>query len=74
MARPARQNDRSREPLIQRLDRAAGEINSFLMVLAIGLLILYLTCLFTLIVLHMPVTRMSPVSSTAPAYLAASTQ
>ena len=74
MLRPARPNDRSREPLIQRLDRAAGEINPFLMVLATGLLILYLTCLFVLVALNMPVTRMSPVSSTAPAYLAASTQ
>jgi hypothetical protein len=51
-----------------------GEINPFLIVLAIGLLILYLTCLFALIVLNMPVTRMSPVSSTAPAHLAASAQ
>ncbi len=44
------------EPLWRRIDRAAREVNPFLMVLAIGLIILYLTCLGGLLV-KMPVVR-----------------
>jgi hypothetical protein len=40
---------RSREPLFRRLDRAADEINPFLMVIAIGLAILDICCLVALL-------------------------
>ena len=39
-----------------RIDRAAREVNPFLIVLAIGLMILYLTCLVGLLV-KLPVVR-----------------
>jgi hypothetical protein len=40
---------------LRRLDRAAGTMNPFLMVLAIGLAVLNLTCV-TLLALRMPVS------------------
>jgi hypothetical protein len=53
------------EPLWRRLDRAAGEINPFLMVLAIGLGIFNLTCLVVLLI-KLPITYISPCASVAP--------
>lgn len=44
-----RRNRRSREPLMRRLDHAAGQINPFLMVVAIGLAVLDASCLITLL-------------------------
>jgi len=41
--------DHSEEPLWRRVDRATREINASLMVLAIGLALLYLTCAFGLL-------------------------
>jgi hypothetical protein len=46
------------EPLWRRIDRAAREVNPFLLVLAIGLVILYLTCLAGLLI-KLPVMRVS---------------
>jgi hypothetical protein len=44
-----RRRRRSREPLYRRLDRAADEINPFLMVIAIGLAVLDICCLVALL-------------------------
>jgi hypothetical protein len=38
-----------REPLLRRLDRAAGQLNPFLMVIAIGLAVLVGSCLIALL-------------------------
>jgi hypothetical protein len=42
-------DDRSREPLMRRLDRAAGRINPLLMAIAIGLAVLDASCLIALL-------------------------
>jgi hypothetical protein len=49
MQRVFPRRNRSREPLLRRLDRAAGQINPLLMVIAIGLAILNISCLITLL-------------------------
>ena len=41
--------NRYREPLLRRLDRAAGQFNPFLMVIAIGLAVLVGSCLIALL-------------------------
>ena len=60
-SRPPR-DDHSREPLWRRLDRVAGEINPFLMVLVVGLVILNLTCFVGLVVSNLPMMQISPTS------------
>jgi hypothetical protein len=59
--RPAKQ-------VMRRLNRAMGEINPFLLATALGLAILYLTCLGALL-LKLPVTRLNacPANATVPA-------
>jgi hypothetical protein len=64
MRHPSRRDDPAAEPLWRRLDRAAGEINPFLMLLAIGLVILYLTCLFGLLI-KLPITYGDPSASSS---------
>jgi hypothetical protein len=59
MRHSSRPDDPAPEPLWRRLDRAAGELNPFLMLLAIGLVILYLTGAFGLL-LKLPITYGSP--------------
>jgi hypothetical protein len=54
------QDDHSREPLLRRLDRVAGEINPFLMILAIGLALLNLVFFVARIVASLPITRVGP--------------
>ncbi len=44
--------------VLLRIDRAAGQLNPYLAVVAIGLLVLNLTCL-VLLAAHVPVTRHS---------------
>ena len=41
---------------MRRLDRATSQINPYLLAIAIGLAVLYVTCLFALIV-RLPVTH-----------------
>jgi hypothetical protein len=41
--------DRSRDPLMRRLDSAAGRINPLLMMIAIGLAVLDASCLIALL-------------------------
>jgi hypothetical protein len=62
----SRQHHPAPEPLWRRLDRAAGEINTFLMVLATGLGILCMTCLIGLLVTELPITHVSPSASAGP--------
>jgi hypothetical protein len=68
--------DRSRrgqsipEPLWRRIDRAAREVNPFLMVLAIGLIILNLTCLGGLLI-KLPITHIDPTACALPPQVAA---
>lgn len=59
-------NGHSPEPLLRRLDRVAGEINPYLIILAVGLFILNLTCLAALEGSSLPITRMSPGPSISP--------
>jgi hypothetical protein len=59
------------EPLWRRLDRAAAELNPFLMVLAIGLGMLQLTCLIGLLI-HLPITHVDPTACAAPPSVTAS--
>jgi hypothetical protein len=57
------------ESLWHRIDRVAGKINPFLMVLAIGLIILNLTCLGSLLV-KLPITRIDPAACALPPQVA----
>ena len=50
MQLPFRRNHPEPEPFWRRLDRLAGEINPFLLILAVGLVFLYLTCVVGLLV------------------------
>ncbi len=68
MAQHLPRPDHSLDPWLRRLDRAAGRMNPFLVVLAIGLAILNLTCL-ALLASQLPITRHPP-GSDASASLA----
>ena len=68
MAQHLPRPDHSLDPWLRRLDRAAGRMNPFLVMLAIGLAILNLTCL-ALLAAQLPITRHPP-GSDAPASLA----
>src|SRR3981189_2886172 len=59
-------HDHSREPLMRRLDRVAGEINPFLLIVVVGLVILNLTCFVALTVSQLPITRIKPDPSISP--------
>jgi len=67
MQRLSPRDDRPSEPLMRRLDRVAGEINPFLIVLMVGLLILDLTRLVTLGLSNFPITRVDPSCLILPA-------
>src|SRR5712691_10078523 len=56
MAQHLPRPDHSLDPWLRRLDRAAGRMNPFLVVLAIGLAVLNLTCL-ALLASQLPITR-----------------
>jgi hypothetical protein len=60
-----RRNHQVPEPLWRRLDRAAGEINPFLIVLVIGLGLLQLTCLIGLLI-KLPITHVDRTACAAP--------
>jgi hypothetical protein len=49
MQRRSPRDDRASEPLMQRLDRIADEINPFLIILMVGLLTLTVTRVATLV-------------------------
>jgi hypothetical protein len=54
MQLPFRRNHPQPEPFWRRLDRAAGEINPFLLIIAVGLVFLYLTCVVGLLLKMQP--------------------
>jgi hypothetical protein len=54
MQLPFRRNHPEPEPFWRRLDRAAGEINPFLLIIAVGLVFLYLTCVLGLLLKMQP--------------------
>jgi hypothetical protein len=56
MSRPSSERDYASEPLLERMRRAAAEINAYLLVLAIGLGLLDLTGL-VMLVPHVTFTR-----------------
>lgn len=60
MQRYSQRDDQTSEPLLRRLDRVAGEVNPFLIILMIGLLILNLTRVVTLGLTNLPITRVDP--------------
>ncbi len=52
MQRPTPTDDSSPQPFLQRLNRAIGEINAFLVAIAIGLATLDFTCFVLLRVIN----------------------
>ena len=50
--------------VVRRLDRATGEINPFLFAVAIGMVVLYVTCLFALAI-RLPVVHSNACLSTS---------
>ena len=70
MRRLSSRHDRRSEPLLQRIDRAADQVNPFLIVLIIGLVVLNLARLVTIGLVNFPITRVDPsclISPSAPA-------
>jgi hypothetical protein len=60
-------DDRPSEPLMQRLDRVADQVNPFLIIVMVGLLILNLTRLVTMGLTSFPITRVDPSCLISPA-------
>ena len=60
MQRHSQRDDQTSEQLLRRLDRVAGEVNPFLIILMVGLLILNLTRVVTLGLKTLPITRVDP--------------
>jgi hypothetical protein len=54
------------QPMLRRLERAAGAINPFLIMIAIGLVILDLSCLLALRLARMPLPRASVIEIAIP--------
>jgi hypothetical protein len=52
--------------MLRRLDRVAGEINPFLIVIAIGLVVLDLSCLLAQQLARMPLRRASVIEIAMP--------
>lgn len=53
--------------MVRRLDHATGEINPFLLAVAIGLVILYITCLAALVIRLPVIYSNACVATSAPA-------
>jgi hypothetical protein len=60
MQRYSQRDDQTSEPLLRRLDRVAGEVNPFLIILMVGLRLLNLTRVVTLGLKNLPITRVDP--------------
>jgi hypothetical protein len=60
MHRPSPRDDEPSEPLIRRLDRVADEINPFLTILMVGLIILIAVRVVTMGLANLPITRVDP--------------
>jgi hypothetical protein len=60
MQRRSPREDQASEPLLRRLDRVADEVNPFLIILMVGLLIMTLIRVATLGLSNFPITRVDP--------------
>jgi hypothetical protein len=60
MQRLSRRDNQPSEPLMRRLDRVADEVNPYLILLMVGLLILILIRVATLGLSNFPMTRVDP--------------
>jgi len=67
MQRRYPRDEHASKPLMRRLDRVADEVNPFLIVLVIGLLILTVIRFFALGLPNFPITRVGPNCLIAPA-------
>ena len=67
MLRRSRQDDQISEPFLRRLDRMADDINPFLIILTVGLLILTVIRVASLGLSNFPITRVDPSCLIAPA-------
>jgi hypothetical protein len=66
MLRLSTENYHRAKRVVRRLDHATGEINPFLFVVAIGLVVLYISCLFALAI-RLPIVHSSAcVRTSAP--------
>jgi hypothetical protein len=60
MRQRSSRDDEPSEPLIRRLDRVADEINPFLTILMVGLVILIAVRVVTMGLANLPITRVDP--------------
>jgi hypothetical protein len=67
MQRRSPRDDQASEPLMRRLDRIAEEINPFLTILMVGLLILTAIRVVALGLSNLPITRVDPSCLISPA-------
>jgi hypothetical protein len=66
MLRLSPENYHRAKRVVRRLDHATGEINPFLFAVAIGLVVLYISCLFALVI-RLPVVHSNAcVTNSAP--------
>ena len=72
MQRFSPRHDRASEPLMRRLDRAANQVNPFLIILIAGLVVLNLARLATIGLANFPITRVDPTCLTSPSAAARS--
>jgi hypothetical protein len=64
MLRLSPENYHRAKRVVCRLDHATGKINPFLLAVAIGLVVLYITCLFALAI-RLPVVHSNPCVTTS---------
>jgi hypothetical protein len=67
MQRLSRRDDQPSQSLMRRLDRVADEVNPFLIILMVGLIILIAIRLTTMGLANLPITRVDPSCLTSPA-------
>jgi hypothetical protein len=67
MQRLSPRDNQPSEPLMRRLDRVADEVNPFLIILMVGLIILIAIRLTTMGLSNFPITRVDPSCLTSPA-------
>jgi hypothetical protein len=67
MQRRSPRDDQASEPLMRRLDRVADEVNPFLIILMVGLLILTVVRIATMGLSNFPITRVNPSCLISPA-------
>jgi hypothetical protein len=66
MQQRSSRDDGPSEPLIRRLDRVADEVNPFLTILMVGLIILIAVRVVTMGLANLPITRVDPSCLTSP--------